>query len=274
MPHFYILHIASDLFWPTDDPHRWLLDHRDDDLLAAARERLVLSADDPERCLRAALRRCGLALVRVVSDSQVVVRYWSGLTPDLRAWAKDAGWNRPCVQVVVVEEKTGKVVAHEDARDVLVYGEPVGSDFPWAVYQAKYARRHDHEVGDNAHASASATNFEWEGSPHERLGWQVLKSIWDVEVVTCPNCNQPLVLVSFDWPKGMLSFRSARIVRHCLRCRRRFEVAEEQPLLWLAKVLPPILRPTHLRLWAVIPINWSRLSLDVGRSVQLDAGEV
>jgi hypothetical protein len=274
MPGFYFLHIASGQFWPTNDSHRWLLDSRDDALLAAARERLVLSADDPERCLRAALRRCGLVLVRVVSDSQIVVRYWSGHAPDLRAWAKDAGWNRPGVQVVVVEEKTGKIVTHEDGRNVLMHGEPVGPDFRWEMYELKHARRHDHEVDDHDIAPASATNFVWANCPNGRLTWQVLKSIWNAEKVSCPNCDQPNVFLSFNWPKGMLSFRSARLVRHCFRCRRRFEVREEKPLVWLARVLPPAQRPTHLRLWAMIPINWLVPSLGVGRSVQLDAGEV
>lgn len=268
MPNFYFLHTVTARSWPTDDPHRWLLDRRDDDRLAAARERLLLSQDDPERCLRAALRRCGLALVRVVTDSQVVVRYWSGPAPDLRGWAKDAGWNRSGVQVVVIQAKTGSVAAYEDGRDVLLHGEPVGPEFPWDVYEA---RLHDHEVDD--HAPTLATNFEWEGSPPGRLTWQVLKSIWVAERVACPNCDQPLVLVSFDWPKGMLSFRSARIVRHCFRCRRRFAVAEEEPLAWLARVLPPALRPTHVRLWGLLPINWLVSLPGVGQPVQRGAGE-
>lgn len=272
MPAFYFLHIATARIWPTNDPHRWLLDRRDDDLLAAARERLAVSRDDPERCLRAVLRRCGLALVLVASDSQIVVRYWSGTAPDLRAWAKDAGWNRHGVQVVVAEEKNGRVVAYEDGRDVLMYGEPVGPEFPWEGYEAKYAKRLDREVDDDDHAPASVTNFGWEGAPHERLGWQVLKSIWNAEKVTCPNCDQPIVVVAFEWRKSMLSFRSARIARHCFRCRGRFAVAEEEPLAWLAMVLPPALRPTHVRLWAIIPLNWSGLSLGVGRPVQLGTG--
>lgn len=273
MPHFYFLHIASGQFWPTDDPHQWLLDHRDDDLLTAARERLLLSADDPERCLRAALRRCGLAVVRVIPDSQMVVRHWSGPAPDLRGWAKDAGWNRPGVRVVIMQEKTGQAVAHKDGRDVLMHGQAVGPEFPWEGYESKYARRHDHEVDDHNTALASATNFVWANCPHGMLNWKVLKAIWNAEVVTCPNCNQPLVLVSFDWPKGMLSFRSGRVVRHCLRCRRRFAVAEEEPLAWLAKVLPPALLPTHVRLWGLLPINWSMPSLALGQPVQLGAGE-
>jgi hypothetical protein len=192
----------------------------------------------------------------------------------LRGWAKDAGWNRSGVQVVVIQAKTGSVAAYDDGRDVLMHGLAVGPEFPWDEYEGKYARRHDHEVGDHAPASASVTNFVWANCPHGMLNWTVLKSIWNAEVLTCPNCDQPLVLVSFDWRKGMLSFRSARIVRHCLRCRRRFAVAEVDPLAWLAKVLPPALLPTHVRLWQSIPINWSGLSLGVGRSVQLDAGEL
>ena len=88
---------------------------------------------DPERCLRAVLRRCGLALVRAVNKEHLVVRHWSGPTPDLRGWAKDTGWNRRGVQVVFVQEKTGKAIVHEDGQVVLMYGEPVGSTFPWGV---------------------------------------------------------------------------------------------------------------------------------------------
>lgn len=155
MNHF--LHTPSGRSWPTDEPHQWLLDHRDDDLLAAARERLVLSADDPERCLRAALRRCGLALISIATESQIVVRYWSGSPPDLRGWAKDSRWNRRGVRVVMVQEKNGGVVAYGDGREVLMYGEPVGPDFPWDVYEAKYAggarpragrRRHSPRIPD------------------------------------------------------------------------------------------------------------------------------
>jgi len=53
------------------------------------------------------------------------------------------------------------------------------------------------------------------------------------------------------------------------RCRRRFEVPEDRPLAWLASVLPAPLRPTHLRLWEVIPIDWTRLSLGHARPVQI-----
>ncbi len=270
---FYFLHTTSDRAWQTDDPQQWLIDHRDDDLLAPARERLVLSPDDPERCLRAVLRRCGLVLVRVLTNSQIVIRHWGEPTPGMRKWAKSFGWNRTGTGVVFENLKTGKVAVHQDGQDVLLHGESVGLTFPWVAYETKYERRLAEEVDDHDAASASITNFEWEGSPPERLTWRVLKAIWFAELVECPNCDVPLVLVSFGWQRGMLSFRSGRVVRYCLRCRRRFEVNEDRPLAWLADTLPAPLRPSHLRLWDTIPINWSVPSLGHARPVQLADGE-
>jgi hypothetical protein len=268
MPYFYFLHITSGRSWPTDDPHRWLLDRRDDDLLAPTRERLVLSPDDPERCVRAAIRRCGLVLVRIVSESQIAVRHWTDPAPDLRAWAKEHRLARVGVAVTTEDVKHNRFVVHQDGQDLLLYGEQVGPDFPWGMYETKYAKRQVHEAGDDDPAPVAYTNFCWPGSPHERLGLRVLKSIWRAEHVACPNCDVPLVLIAFEWRMGTLSFCSARIVRHCLGCRRRFAVAEERPLAWLADVLPAPLRPTHLRLWAAIPIDWLELSLRRDRAVQ------
>lgn len=268
MPNFYFLHIASGQSWPTDDPHHWLIDHRDDDLLTPARERLSLSADDLERCLRVAARRCGLALIHITTDSQIVVQHWSDPMPDLRAWAKAFGLDRSGTGVVFESLKTGKVVVDRDAEDLLVFGERVGSGFPWDLYAAKHKCRDVDEPDDDDTAPASPTNFVWGNCPNGTLNWSVLKAAWFAEHVACPNCDVPLMLTAFCWQRGMLSFRSGRVVRHCLRCRRRFEVSEDRPLEWLANVLPPPLRPTHLRLWSVIPINWQRLSLGAGRPVQ------
>jgi len=266
---YYFIHIASSQSFPTADPHRWLLDHREDDLLAPARERLMLSADDPERCIRAVLRRCGLVLVRVVIDSQIVVQHWNDPAPDIRAWAKAFGWNKSGTGVVFENLKTGKVVVHQDGQDVLLHGESVGLTFPWVAYETKYERRLAEERDDHGTASASATNFERANCPHGTLTWQVLKTVWNADRAECPNCDLPLVLVAFEWRLGMLSFRSARIVRHCLRCRRRFEASEDRPLAWLASVLPAPLRPTHMRLWEVIAIDWLRLLLGHGRPVHI-----
>lgn len=273
MPSHYFLHITSGRSWPTDDPHQWLLDRRDDELLAPARERLMASPDDAERCLRVALRRCSLALVRVVSDVRLVARHWAEPAPDLKEWAKQNGLARPGAGVTFVNVKTGHAVVHEDAGDVLIYGGQVGGSFPWDIYAAKYGRRSIEEQDDGDAAPAGYTNFVWRGSPHERLGWRVLKSIWNAEAVACPNCDVPLVVVSFEWRMGVLSFRSARIVRVCLHCRRQFEVTEEEPLTWLAGLLPPPLRPTHLMLWQPIPIDWLRLSLGRGRVAQAAGSE-
>ena len=135
--------------------------------------------------------------------------------------------------------------------------------------RSKYERRHAEEAGDGDSAPAAYTNFCWPGSPHERLGFRVLKSIWRAEHVACPNCDVSLVLIGFEWRKGMLSYRYGRTVRVCLGCRRRFEAAMAEPLAWLASVLPVPLLPTHLRLWASIPIDWPRLSLGRGRVVQV-----
>lgn len=274
MPNFYFIHMTSGRAWPTKGPpHLWLLDHRDDDLLAPARERLVLSHDDPERCLRAVLRRCGLVLVRVLTNSQIVVRHWGEPAPSMRTWAKMFGWNRTGTGVVFENLKTGKVVVHQDGEDLLIFGERVGPSFPWNVYAAKYKRRDVDEPDDDDTAPASTTNFVWANCPNG-LNWNVLKAAWNTERVECPNCDVPLVLVSFGWQRGMLSFRSGRVVRYCLRCRRRFEVNEDRPLAWLADTLPAPLRPTHLRLWASIPIDWPRLSLGNAQSVQVvDRGE-
>jgi len=100
----------------------------------------------------------------------------------------------------------------------------------------------------------------------------VLKSIWFAERVACSNCDVSLILTAFCWKRGMLSFRSGRAVRHCPRCRRQFEVSEGRPLEWLASVLPAPLRPTHMRLWEVIAIDWLRLLLGHARPVQIAAG--
>ena len=273
MPSHYFLHITSGRSWPTDDPHQWLLDRRDDDLLAPARERLMASPEEPDRCIRVALRRCSMALVQVVNNEHLVVRHWSAPAPDLRTWANEVGWNRPGLGVMLVNVKSGAAVVHEDGGDVLIHGEQVGEEFPWAVYTEKYERRHGEEQDDSEAAPASFTNFVWAGSPADRIGWQVLKSIWNAERVSCPNCDVPLVVVAFEWRMGLLSFRSARIVRVCLHCRRRFEFSEEKPLSWLGKVLPPLLRPTHLQLWQPIPIDWLELSLGRGRVAQVAGRE-
>ena len=83
MSAYYFLHCPSGRSWPTDDPHQWLLDHRDGEFLAAARERLLLSQAESERCVRAAIRRCGLALVQIVAENKIVARHWSDPAPDL-----------------------------------------------------------------------------------------------------------------------------------------------------------------------------------------------
>lgn len=256
MPAYFFLHTTSGRAWPTDDPHRWLLDHRDDPLLAAARERLYLSPTERDRLIRVTLRRCGLVLLHVVSDERVVAHHWSGPIPDLRRWAKEHGFNRSGVQVVLLSVKNGKVVVHDDGLDLLVYGERADDGFPWPEFAVRYEQRQVEEPDDQDTTSAG-TSFIWPGVPPGRLAWRVLKSIWVAEGVPCPNCDRPLLVTGLTWNRGMLSFRSARVVRHCLRCRRRFEVNEERPLVWLASVLGPELRPTSLTLWRPFVIAWS-----------------
>ena len=273
MPSHYILHFPSGRSWPTDDPLQWLLDRRDGDLLALARERLTASPDDAERCLRVALRRCSLALVHVVSDVRVVVHHWTDPTPDLRASAKEHCLAPPGVGVSFVNVKTGHVVTHEDAQDVLRYGARVGPTFPWFEYMTRYDRRHAGGAGDHDAAPASFTNFGWPGVPEGRLNWRVLKAIWNAEGVPCPNCDRATTLTAFSWTQGPLSFRSARAVRHCLRCRRRFETDEGKPLEWLASVLPPDQRPTRVRQWRDSAIDWGRLGVRRPRLVQRLGGE-
>ena len=269
MPNFFFLHVPSGRSWPTDDPHQWLKDHGNYDLLAAARERLLLSPDDSERCLRVALRRCGLVLIQIVNESQIVVRHCSGQSPDLRMWAKEYGFNRTGVQVVFEDVKNSKIVVHKDAEDVLLFGVRVGPKFPWPVYAMKFEMRHAEEADDHDAAPASATNFVWENRLNERFSWEILKTIWRAETGRCPNCDRPLLMMSFEWQLGMLSFRSGRSIRVCPWCRRRFEAVEEKPLAWVASVLPPTLRPTHLRLWDTIAINWPHLSLGNAQPVQV-----
>lgn len=268
MPNFFFLHAPTGQSWPTDNPHRWLHDNRDDDLLAAARERLVLSSDDPDRCLRVALRRCGLVLVQIVSESQIIVRHWNDPVPDVKVWAKEHGWNRTGVQVVLVIVKHNKTVVHENAEDVLMYGQRVGSRFPWSEYIAKHERRHIEEGDDQNATPASCTNFGWPTVTAGKITWRVLKAVWKAETVPCPNCDRPLVLTSVGWHEGPLSFRSARVFRHCLGCRRRFEAHKPEPLRWLASVLPPALRPTHLEQWRTFEIDWPRLAFKHHRPVQ------
>ena len=168
-----------------------------------------------------------------------------------------------------VNLKNNKVVVHEDAADVLLYGLRVGDTFPLDEYAAKYGRRMIEETDDADAAPAAYTNFVWAGSPHERLTWRVLKSIWMTERIECPNCDMPLCMTSLTWNQGRLSFRPARLHRHCLRCRRRFDANEEKPLAWMASVLPPALRPTHLEQWRRFEIDWTRLAFKHHRPVQL-----
>jgi hypothetical protein len=271
MSAYFFLHVPSSRSWPTDNPHKWLINRRDDEILAEARERLLLSPNDADRCLRVVLRRCDLVLIQIVADDRIVVHHWSDPAPDLRAFAKVNRLARAGIQVVFANSKNGKLAVHKNAEDLLLFGVRVGPRFPWSEYAEKYERLHAEEAGDKNAASAAYTNFLWEterGGPHERLTWQVLKAVWNAERVECPNCDMPLVLVGFEWRIGMLSFRSGRSVRVCPQCRRRFDRVEETPLAWLASVLPPDLRPTQLRLWDTGLINWPRLSLAHHRPVQ------
>lgn len=268
MPQYHFLHVPTSRSWPTDDPHAWLLDHRDEDLLAAAREGLVDTPNDPDRCLRTLLRRCRLVLVQIVAENKIVVQHWANHIPDLRRWAKENGFNRPAVQVVFVNVKNNNVIVHEDAEDVLLFGVRVGPKFPWSEHAAKYECRHAEEPSDEDTAPAAFTNFGWPSVAASRLPWKILKAVWNAERVACPNCDRPLVLTSFGWHQGPLSFRSARVFRHCTVCRRRIEADEPEPLAWVASVLPSGLRPTHLEQWRKFEIDWSRLAFKHHRPVQ------
>ncbi len=187
-----------------------------------------------------------------------MVRHWGNPASGLKSFAKDHCLAQPGVGVSFVNAKTGHIVTHEDAQDVLRYGARVGPTFPWFEYTTEYDRRHAGGAGDQDAAPASCTNFGWPGVPEGRLNWLVLKAIWNAEGVPCPNCDTAMTLTAFSWPQGPFSFRSARVVRHCLRCRRRFETDEEKPLEWLASVLPPDQRPTRVRQWRDFEIDWGR----------------
>jgi hypothetical protein len=256
---YYFLHVSSGRSWPTNDPHAWLLDNHDDPLLAAARERLVASPDDSDRCLRVALRRCGLALAHVVTENRLVIQHWTE-PPDLRVWAKKYKHTKSGIEVLFNSVKTGKIMLHPDGHDLLVYGVRVGEKFPWEEYTKKYEQRVVEEEDDAEVAPGSYSNFGWPGIPRGKLIWKVLKSIWANERVSCLNCDVPLMFTSINWNRGLLSFRSASLVRHCADCRRRFVVLLDEPLAWVAFVLPPSLRPTHLRQWRDFEINWSTLA--------------
>ena len=269
MSAYFFLHCLSGRSWPTDDPHQWLLDHRDDELLAAARERLVDTPNDQGQCVREALRRHRLALVHVVSDVRIVVHHWAEPPPDMRVWAKQHGWNRRGIGIAFVNVKNDKIVYHEDGQDILLYGERGGPNFPWPVYEARYERRHADEPDDGGVAPASSTNFGWPTVTAGKITWRVLKSIWNAERIACLNCDQSLLLTSFSWHQ-MLSFRSARLARHCLGCRRRFDATEEKPLLWLASVLPPVLRPSRVAQWQTTEIDWNRVMFKLHRPVQIE----
>lgn len=273
VPNFHFLHTPSGRSWPTSDPQQWLLDHRDELLLAPARDRLLDSDHDSERCVRVVLRRCGLVLLQTVSDARVEVRHWGQPAPDLKAWARVHGWNRPGVPVAFEDVKSGAATLHADGQDVLMYGRRAGATFPWSECVTKYERRRVQDGDDKDAAPASSTNFGWPGVPEGRLAWRVLKAIWNAESVSCPNCDAPVILTTFSWTKGPLSFRSARIVRHCPGCRRGFESEESEPLVWLASVLPPDQRPTRVRQWREFEIDWDRLVVRLPRLVQRVGGD-
>lgn len=273
MSAYFFLHVPSGRSWLTDDPHRWLLARRDETLLAPARERLHDSADDNERCVRVVLRRCGLTLLQTVSDARVVVRHWGQPAPDLRAWARAHGWNRPGVPVAFEDLKSGATTLHADGQDVLMDGRRVGPAFPWSEYLTRYERRHIQDGDDEDAAPASSANFGWPGVADGRMTWRVLKAIWNAEGVLCSNCDAVMILTAFSWTKGPLSFRSARIVRHCPGCRRGFESEESEPLAWVASVLPPDRRPTRVRQWREFEIDWDRLVVRPPRPVQRVGGD-
>lgn len=154
-----------------------------------------------------------------------------------------------------------------------MYGRWVGPTFPWHEFLTKYERRRVQDGDDDDAAPASSTNFGWPGVPAGRLAWRALKAIWNDENVPCPNCDAAVIVTAFSWTKGPLSFRSARIVRHCPGCRRGFESQESEPLAWVASVLPTDQRPTRVRQWREFEIDWDRLVVRPPRLVQCGGGD-
>ena len=256
MPHFYFLHASTGRSWPTSDPRRWLLAHCDDDLLAAARERLSASPDDTERCIRVALRRCGLVLAHVAGNNNIIVRHWSDPAPDLRSFAKQHGLTQGEVQVVFSDVKHGKLTVYRDGRDKLLYGEKVPATFPPSMYRERLSDRGQHH-GEEV-AAWSTTNFDWQGVGGERIPWDVLRQINEYERGACPNCDDAtLVVVGFAWHRGLLSWRPGHVDRVCFCCDRWFPTAEADPLGWLARAVEPCRRPAGLRLWRRHQIDWT-----------------
>lgn len=255
MSRYFFVYAPTGYSWPVDDPVAWLLDHADNPFLERARERLVtLAREDADRILRLVTRRCRLVLIDLASPVAAVVHYWGKPAPDIRGFLKRHRLARPQVQVALANRKIESIVLQpgSDFR----YGEPVKEPFPWEPYRTKYERRRVEEADDDATAPGSFTNFGWPGVEEDKLPWRVLKALWRTEQVACPDCDGTMFMVWFSWHRGFLSFNSGKIGWSCFRCRTRTTSHEDEPLIWLAKVLEPALRPTHLQWHRPVRITW------------------
>ncbi len=254
MSGFYFLHRESGEDRTVDDPAAWLIQNADEPGRERARQRVVLNPRDPERLIRVALRRCGLALVHLVCEVRVVVHCW-GEPPDLRPFFRRYGLARPAVQVAVRNVKTGKLVV-QPGSDYL-YGDPIGLGFPWGNWLERYAGRYTEWADDEEAARVSTTNFLWRHAGPSFIPWRVLKAIWGRDRVPCPNCDQTLTVVAVSWHQGPLSYRPGKVARLCSLCCRGFSSDLHDPLSWLAATLQHELRPVGLESWRNFGIDWA-----------------
>ena len=170
------LHAATGEVFPAIDPVAWCLENAGGPPLAAARERLMQCDRhaDADRIVNVVLRRCGLTLV-AVRPGRVVASYWAE-APDLRPYFKSRCLARPDVPVALVHRKSGRVAAVPG--DDFLYGERLGSGFPWGDYRGRWERRQDRQPDDGAASPWCRSSYSWDGVAEGRVPWAALKSAW------------------------------------------------------------------------------------------------
>jgi hypothetical protein len=246
---FWFIHGQTGTTFQVDDPISWCVQHRDEGILAPARDRLVtLGPADADRIVRLVVRRCKLTLLDV-RPRRVLVHFWSRESrADLRSFFKVHGLAHDGIEVMLLQRKEEFIWTRRG--DDFLYGEPHPC-FPWDVYQEKWMRRNDQEADDWTQAPESLTNFSWEGLPAPFIPLAVLKCIWLREQAPdCPNCETPEVMLRFWWRRRVwVGGLNSYLTRGCFACRRVF--IEDFPgnlLEWVVKTLERGLWPTHHRL--------------------------
>ncbi len=249
MVRYFFIHGPTGSTWEVSDPVRWALDHRDEAILAPARDRLLtLTTADGDRILRLVVRRCRLTLVELRGE-RVLVHFWGPESQaDLRPFFKLHGLARPGVEVVMLWRKREWVWSKRG--DDFLFGEP-HAGFPWEAYRQEWDRRHEQDE-DWSPAPEALTNFGWPGVEPPLIPWAVLKWLWVHErTQPCPNCDTPTLTVRLwhrrrPWVGGLNSY----LTRGCFECRRLFK--QDYPgdvLEWVLGNLDRRLWPTHLRLF-------------------------